>query len=81
MRLGHDGARELTEVLDAEQQTWSERVLTIAAERFERRLIDEVAKLRVESAKDRNEVIKMMFLFWLGQIATMTAIMSFLLRK
>jgi hypothetical protein len=35
MRLGHDGARELTEMLDAEQQTWSERMLTIATERFE----------------------------------------------
>lgn len=81
MRLGHDGARELTELLDVEQQTWSERVLTIVTERFERRLIDETAKLRVELARDRFEVVKWMFLFWLGQLAAMTAIMSFLLRR
>jgi len=78
MRLGHDGARELNELLDAEQQTWSERVLTIVTERFERRLVEEVAKLRVELAKDRFEVVKWMFLFWLGQIAAMTAIVNFL---
>jgi hypothetical protein len=81
IRLGHDGAREFTELLDAEQQIWSERVLTIVTERFERRLIDETAKLRVELARDRFEVVKWMFLFWLGQLAAMTAIMSFLLRR
>lgn len=81
LRLGHDGARELSELLDQEHQSWSERVLTIVTERFERRLIDETAKLRVELAKDRFEVIKWMFLFWLGQIAAMTAIVNFLLRR
>jgi hypothetical protein len=81
MRLGHDGARELTELLEAEQQAGSERVLMIATERFERRLVDETSKLRVELATVRFEVVKWMFLFWLGQIAAMTAIMSFLLRK
>ena len=78
MRLGPEGTRELNELLDAEQQTWSERVLTIATERFERRLVEEVAKLRVELARDRFEVVKWMFLFWLGQIAAMTAIVNFL---
>lgn len=78
MRLGPEGTRELNELLGAEQQTWSERVLTIATERFERRLVEEVAKLRVELARDRFEVVKWMFLFWLGQIAAMTAIVNFL---
>lgn len=80
MRLGDDGARELTELLDSEQQTWSERMLTVVTERFERRLIDETAKLRVELARDRFEVLKWMFVFWIGQLAAMSAIMSFLLR-
>lgn len=80
MRLGHDGARELTELLESEQQTGSERMLTVVTERFERRLIDETAKLRVELARDRFEVLKWMFVFWIGQLAAMSAIMSFLLR-
>ncbi len=81
MRLGQDGARELGEMLDADQRIWGERVLTLTTERFERRLIDEVAKLRVDLAKDRFEVLKWMFLFWIGQLAAMSAVMSFLLRK
>ena len=80
MRLGDDGVRELTELLDSEQQTWSERMLTVVTERFERRLIDETAKLRVELARDRFEVLKWMFVFWIGQLAAMSAIMSCLLR-
>jgi hypothetical protein len=40
-----------------------------------------VAKLRVDLAKDRFEVLKWMFLFWIGQLAAMSAVMSFLLRK
>jgi hypothetical protein len=68
-------------LLDVEQQTWSERVLTIATERFERRLVEEVAKLRVELARDRFEVVKWMFLFWLGQIAAMTAMVNFLVLR
>ena len=68
-------------MLDLDQQTWSERVLTLTTERFERRLIDEMAKLRVELANDRFEVLKWMFAFWVGQLAAISAVMSFLLRK
>ena len=81
MRLGQDAVRELDEMLDSDQRMWSESVLTLTTERFERRLIDEVAKLRVDLAKDRFEVLKWMFLFWIGQLAAMSAVMSFLLRK
>jgi len=92
LRLGHDGARELNDLLDSEEQNWSERVLTLTGERFERRLIDEAGKLRLEIAtlgadlrqefaKDRFELLKWMFVFWIGQIAAMSAIMSFLLRR
>jgi hypothetical protein len=92
MRLGADAARELAEVLESEQQMGSERVLTIAADRFERRLVEEASKLRVELstfgselrqefARDRFELLKWMFVFWIGQLAAMSAIMSFLLRR
>ena len=67
-------------------------MLTVATERFERRLIDEAAKLRVEMAHlaselrqematDRFELLKWMFVFWIGQLAAVSAIVSFLLRK
>jgi hypothetical protein len=81
MRLGHDGTKELHEMLDAEQQTWSQQVLTVVTERFERRLLDECSKLRVEMARDRFELVKWMFLFWLGQVAAIAAMLNFMLRK
>jgi hypothetical protein len=56
-------------------------VLTVAGERFERRLVDEASKLRIEITNVQFEVLKWMFLFWVSQLAAMSAIMSFLLRK
>ena len=92
VRLGTDASKALGDLLEAQQRDWSEQVLTIAGERFERRLAEEASKLRVEIstlgavlrqeiAKDRFELLKWMFLFWVSQLAAMSAIMSFLLRR
>src|SRR5262245_41754155 len=91
-RLGPDASKRLDELLDAERRDWSEQVLTISAERFERRLGDETSKLRVEiaalgawlrqeMARDRFDLLRWMLLCWVSQLAAMSAIMSFLLRK
>jgi hypothetical protein len=91
-RLGPEASRNLVDLLDAEQRDWKEQVLSAAVDRFERRLIEEASKLRVEMsdfgstlrqeiAKDRFELLKWMFLFWVSQLAAMSAIMSFLLRR
>jgi hypothetical protein len=92
VRLGPDASKGLVEVLDVERKEWSDTVLTAVSERFERRLIEEGAKFRVElatlgsdlrqeMARDRFELLKWMFVFWIGQLAAMSAIMSFLLRR
>lgn len=75
---------------------WTEHVLSIAAERFERRLAGEIAKLRVdlmqemhagfsairkEMADQRVELLKWSLLFWIGQFAAFTAVLSFMLRN
>ncbi len=69
------------QLLEIEQQTWSQQVLTVVTERFERRLLDECAQLRVEMARDRFEMLKWMFLFWLGQVAAMAAMQNSMLRR
>ena len=87
-RLGREASEGLTEFVEAERREWSEHVLTLAADRFERRLGEEVASLRVEIvtmaaaireeiAKDRFELLKWMFVFWLGTIGTVLAILKF----
>jgi hypothetical protein len=51
-RLGEDGTEGLLSVLDATRDEWSETVMTLAADRFERRLTQEVSALRVDLARE-----------------------------
>lgn len=54
----------------------------LATESFERRLGDELAKMRFEIGSSlanlRSELLKWCFLFWIGQLAAMTGILSLL---
>jgi hypothetical protein len=47
-RLGDEATFGLIELLDGERNEWREQVLSVAADRFERRLTEEVSGLRVE---------------------------------
>ena len=47
-RLGQDATRGLVELLDVEREKWSEEVLSVAADRFERHLTEQTSALRVE---------------------------------
>ncbi len=84
-------------------------MLTAEAERFERRLIEEISSLRAEMYRElhalrlelhdgladvrqemsalrqemtamRADILKWSFLFWIGQVATIAALLSFMLR-
>jgi hypothetical protein len=90
-KLGNDGMADLRIVIDDAAQRWREEVLSIAAERFERRLAEEIgafrsdmakdfASLRVEMAQMQVNLLKWSFLFWIGQFAAMTGMMAFLLK-
>ncbi|MBF0553542.1 MAG: hypothetical protein HQK96_03180, partial [Nitrospirae bacterium] len=76
--------------------------IAIAEERFERRLVEESGKLRLEIEKVRSELrveiekvrselsvkieksgkenVKWMFLFWIGQLAAMAALLKFFIK-
>ena len=49
-QLGDDATFGLIELLDAERKDWSDQVLSSAADRFERRLSEEVSALRVDTS-------------------------------
>jgi hypothetical protein len=91
-RLGHEGTLALLDVLDSAQETWSDRVLSVAVERFECRLAQESSKLRVEfhdgltsvrqeMATTRVELLKWSFLFWVGQVAAMAGLLAYMLPR
>jgi hypothetical protein len=94
-RLGDDATFGLIDVFDSEREDWSEHVLSVAADRFERRLTEEVTALRVEVrdalhdgllsvrqelATTRVEALKWSFVFWVGQVAVIAGLLAFMLR-
>jgi len=83
-RIGDDTVFALLQLLESEQAAWSERVLSVAAERFERRLAEEIAALRVAVVQEihagRVETLKWAFLFWIGQFAAVAGLLAFMLR-
>ncbi len=54
---------------------------TIATESFERRLVEESGKIRLEIAALRVDLLKWSFLFWIGQLAAVSGILHMLLRR
>ena len=94
-RLGDDATFGLVELLDAERKDWSEQVLMTATDRFERRLTQEIgllrhefhtslqeglAAIRAELATARVETLRWSFVFWIGQVAAVAALLAFMLR-
>ena len=90
-RLGHEGTLGLLDLLESSQIAWSDQVLNLASERFERRLIQEISTLRVafhqdlaavrqEMATTRVELFKWSFVFWIGQVAATAGLLAFMLR-
>jgi hypothetical protein len=101
-KLGDEGMAGLQSFVDDAGQRWKDEVLSIAVERFERRLGAEIgafrgdmakefaasrvdmakefAAVRVELAEARASLIKWSFLFWIGQVAVVSGVMTLLLR-
>ena len=52
----------------------------MATESFERRLADETAKLRLDMADLKFDLLKWSFLFWIGQVAVLVSVLSWMLR-
>jgi len=81
----------LEEFTETRHAQWRDEVLTLAVERFERRLSEQMSALRVELAQaiagvrqeiatGRVEYIRWSFLFWVGQVAAVAALLAVMLR-
>jgi hypothetical protein len=55
-KLGADGTQALSALLDSKQAEWTEDMLTLAAERFDRTLGVELSKLRVDVARELSDL-------------------------
>jgi hypothetical protein len=79
-QLGDETTFGLIELLDSEQKDWSDRMLTMTADMFERRLTEQVGLLRQDIADARVEMLRWSFVFWIGQVAAVAALLAFMLR-
>jgi hypothetical protein len=90
-RLGDEASNALADLLEESSRVCTDTVMMQCAERFERRLLEETSRLRLEmhegfstlrqEMKDsRFELLKWAFMFWVGQLVGVTAIVSVLLR-
>ena len=81
-RLGDSGSAALVDVFEERDEV----LMSVVAERFERRLTEECAKLRsgtvrlradlrVDIANARADFIKWSFVFWIGQAATVAGLL------
>ncbi len=81
-KLSYDGLIELDTALNAASDQWKEQVLQTAADRFERRLAQEMCAVRVEIAASRVSVIRWVAGLLIAQagvvIGTVFALMTFL---
>lgn len=64
-RLGEDGARDLIELVNASLASAKEAWNETAVERLERRL-----------AETKTELIRWMFVFWVGQVGVTVALLT-----
>jgi len=78
-KLGDDGSEAITKLLNEIEQGIKRDSIAIVEEKFERRLSEELGKLRVEIAETKTFLFRWMFIFWVGQIGVLAGILfSFL---
>ena len=81
-KLGNDGLIELDTALGEVGQCWRNQTLETAADRFERRLAQEMSAVRIEIADSRLSIIRWMAGLLIAQagvvIGTVFAMMTFL---
>lgn len=71
--LGEQASKDLADLLNSSQAELAASVIKVDT-RFEKRLVEEISKLRAD-------MIKWMFLFWVGQAVTVVGIMMAFMKK
>jgi len=78
-KLGEDATDALVRLINQAAKEQREESLQFLEEKFERRLTEEISGLKTELVtrieRTRSEMIRWMFVFWVGQIAVLTGIL------
>jgi len=74
-KLGEKEAKTLVEYIEAKVEKGLDEKKDILATK------QDIAHLEIKIEKTRADLIKWMFLFWIGQLASLTAILQMFFRK
>jgi len=73
-KLGDEAVESLVELINHSQADQKKDILEFVEEKFERRLSEEIGTLRAE-------LIKWMFIFWVGQVGVILGILFTFFKK
>ena len=77
--LSDDGAKELVRFIERKVDNgFKEKKDVLATKQDIRLLKEDILNLEVKHAQSESRIIKWMFIFWIGQIATVIAVMKLL---
>ena len=78
-KLGDEATEEFVQLLNQALSDQKQEIIEFVAERFERRLSEEIASLRAEMhelvSTTKAEMVKWLFIFWVGQVVTIVGIL------
>jgi len=72
-KLTEPGAQALLDILNQVGEQSKDNILIAAESKFEKRLAEEIESVRVEIARSKAEIIRWLFIFWVGQIGILFA--------
>jgi hypothetical protein len=88
-RLGENGVDDLNDYLEAHRQAWRVDVVNAISERLDYRM-NECAKrddmtngfaaVAKQMADVKVEILRWSFVFWIGQVATIAVLLSYMLK-
>ncbi len=80
-KFGETAAGALIDLFNQVEERSRDKTIEAVEDKFERRLSEEIGKLRVEMHCLRADIIRWMFIFWIGQAATTIGILFAFFRK
>ena len=83
-RLGENGVRDLEDHLELHRETWRVDVVNAVTERLDGRLRecakrDDIARMEKQISETTVELLRWSFVFWIGQVATIAVLLSYML--
>jgi len=74
-KLGNQAVASLIRLINQSQVEQKRDILEVVEDKFEMRLTQEIGKLDVKISETKADLIKWMFIFWIGQVGVILGIL------